>query len=125
MVRAVWIAIVLSVGCASPEPTASGEGDASAVTDALADASGLDARSVQDAPSSSDASRDAAAGASDIVGKISVGYQGWFTAPGDGSNINPPWWHVTPNRQTPTSINIAFRSWPDMTDIAKSYTTGF
>ncbi len=27
---------------------------------------------------------------SDIVGKITVGYQGWFDAVGDGSGINPP-----------------------------------
>jgi hypothetical protein len=74
--------------------------------------------------------KDAAAdggttGGSDIVGKISVGYQGWFTAAGDGSGINPPWWHITSNRQTPTATNIALKSWPDMNDITKSYATGF
>jgi hypothetical protein len=67
----------------------------------------------------------ATTGGSDIVGKISVGYQGWFTAKDDGSGINPPWWHITSNRQTPTATNIALKSWPDMTDIAKSYATGF
>lgn len=64
----------------------------------------------------------------DIVGKVSVGYQGWFTAAGDGSGINPPWWHYTADRQTPTASNIAdfgLKSWPDTSDLAKSYVTGF
>jgi hypothetical protein len=61
----------------------------------------------------------------DIVGKISVGYQGWFTAPNDGSGVQPPWWHTTPNRQTPTPTNIGLKSWPDMSDISKTYVTGF
>jgi hypothetical protein len=65
------------------------------------------------------------AAASDIVGKVTVGYQGWFTAPNDGSGIDPPWWHVTTDRQTPTAMNIAFRSWPDMSEIGKTYQTGF
>ncbi len=28
----------------------------------------------------------------DVVGKITVGYQGWFACKGDGSSINA-WWH--------------------------------
>ena len=64
-------------------------------------------------------------GGGDIVGRISAGYQGWFTAPGDGSNVDPPWWHFTANRQTPTKTNIALRSWPDMSEIATKYGTGF
>src|SRR5260370_26156226 len=62
---------------------------------------------------------------SDIVGKITVGYQGWFTAPNDGSGVNPPWWHFTGDRQTPTATDIAIKSWPDVSDIATTYATGF
>ncbi|MDN5285200.1 MAG: hypothetical protein JWR38_1474, partial [Mucilaginibacter sp.] len=32
----------------------------------------------------------------DVVGKVTVGYQGWFAAIGDGSPINI-WWHWAPN----------------------------
>lgn len=64
----------------------------------------------------------------DIVGKISVGYQGWFTAAGDGSGVNPPWWHYTSDRQMPSSSNLAnfsLKSWPDMSEITAKYATGF
>jgi hypothetical protein len=61
----------------------------------------------------------------DIIGNITVGYQGWFTALNDGSGIQPPWWHVTNDRQTPTASNIAFKAWPDMKDIQTRYPTGF
>lgn len=64
----------------------------------------------------------------DIVGKISVGYQGWFTAAGDGSGVNPPWWHFTSDRQMPSASNLAnfgLKSWPDMSEITKTYATGF
>ncbi|HEX4336875.1 MAG TPA: glycoside hydrolase family 71/99-like protein [Polyangiaceae bacterium] len=67
------------------------------------------------APSSSD----------DIVGKVSVGYQGWFTAAGDGSGVTPPWWHVTTDRQTPTPSDISLKSWPDVSELTKTYATGF
>jgi hypothetical protein len=61
----------------------------------------------------------------DIVGKVTVGYQGWFDATGDGSGINPPWWHWTTDRNTPTAGNIAITSWPDMSELTKTYATGF
>jgi hypothetical protein len=61
----------------------------------------------------------------DIVGKITVGFQGWFDAPADGSGIDPPWWHWTPDRNTPTPSNISIRSWPDVRDLSRRYTTGF
>ncbi|HEY3608718.1 MAG TPA: twin-arginine translocation signal domain-containing protein, partial [Pseudonocardiaceae bacterium] len=38
------------------------------------------------------AAAPAASPAGDVVGKITVGYQGWFAAIGDGSPINA-WWH--------------------------------
>ena len=68
---------------------------------------------------------DAGAASSDIVGKITVGYQGWFNAAGDGSGISPPWWHWTPDRNTPTAADIAIRSWPDMSEYTQAYATGF
>ena len=38
-------------------------------------------------------SRTAAVSApGDVVGKVTVGYQGWFAAPGDGAPVNR-WWH--------------------------------
>ncbi|RVU00960.1 xylosidase [Mucilaginibacter limnophilus] len=46
----------------------------------------------------------------DVVGKITVGYQGWFTAAGDGSPQNN-WGHQ----------NI--ESWPDVSEYATTYQT--
>lgn len=61
----------------------------------------------------------------DIVGKISVGYQGWFDAPNDGSGINPPWWHWAPDRNTPKPGNVGIVAWPDVSDFTKTYDSGF
>jgi hypothetical protein len=61
----------------------------------------------------------------DIVGKISVGYQGWFNAAGDGSGLSPPWWHWTADRNTPTPSDISIKSWPDVGDYTQTYATGF
>src|SRR5882757_8820845 len=50
----------------------------------------------------------------DVVGKVTVGYQGWFAAIGDGSPINV-WWHwCDPNNQAPSPTNIGVKSWPDV-----------
>ena len=38
----------------------------------------------------------AASPAGDVVGKVTVGYQGWFACPGDGAPINA-WWHWSNN----------------------------
>jgi hypothetical protein len=62
---------------------------------------------------------------SDIVGKITVGYQGWFDAVSDGSGITPPWWHWTPDRNTPSATDIGIKAWPDVTDYATTYPTSF
>jgi hypothetical protein len=62
---------------------------------------------------------------SDIVGKITVGYQGWFDAAGDQSGISPPWWHWTADRNTPAPSDIAIKSWPDLGDYSQTYATGF
>jgi hypothetical protein len=61
----------------------------------------------------------------DVVGKVTVGYQGWFVATGDGSPINA-WWHWTQNwSQTPSSTNNGLKSWPDVREYTNSYATGW
>jgi uncharacterized protein YjdB len=62
---------------------------------------------------------------SDVVGKVTVGYQGWFAANGDGSPINA-WWHWTQNwGQAPSSSNNGIKSWPDVRDYTSTYTTAW
>lgn len=46
----------------------------------------------------------------DVVGKVTVGYQGWFTAPGDGSAVND-WTHQN------------LDMWPDMREYTTTYQT--
>jgi hypothetical protein len=68
---------------------------------------------------------DAASAPGDVVGKISVGYQGWFAATGDGSPINR-WWHWSSNSATPPSpSNTTIASWPDMREYSRGFTTGY
>jgi hypothetical protein len=63
--------------------------------------------------------------AGDVVGKITVGYQGWFACKGDGSTINA-WWHWGQDwGQTPSPTNKAMKSWPDVRDYTSRYTTNF
>jgi hypothetical protein len=95
-------------GEASPDGNTTGPADDAGATPAL------------------DADADEAGAASgDVVGKITVGYQGWFTAAGDDSGVSPPWWHWTDDRNTPTASDIAIKAWPDMGDYANTYPTGF
>jgi hypothetical protein len=61
----------------------------------------------------------------DVVGKVTVGYQGWFAANGDGSPINA-WWHWTQNwGQSPSSSNNGIKSWPDVRDYSSTYATAW
>ncbi|WP_321332123.1 glycoside hydrolase family 71/99-like protein [uncultured Bacteroides sp.] len=61
----------------------------------------------------------------DVVGKIAVGYQGWFACVGDNSPING-WWHWTQDwSKIPSPTNKAMASWPDMSDYANKYPTAF
>ncbi|MDX6348985.1 MAG: hypothetical protein QOF84_3775 [Streptomyces sp.] len=61
----------------------------------------------------------------DVVGKITVGYQGWFACPGDGAPING-WWHWSQDwSKAPSPSNKAIVAWPDMTDYTKGYATAF
>ncbi|MEV5695690.1 discoidin domain-containing protein [Micromonospora globbae] len=61
----------------------------------------------------------------DVVGKITVGYQGWFSCPGDGAPIGG-WWHWSRDRfQPPSPANTTIVSWPDMREYAHGYTTAY
>ena len=67
----------------------------------------------------------AASGAGDVVGKISVGYQGWFACIGDGAPING-WWHWTQNwGQSPSPSNTGIKCWPDMREYTHTYQTAY
>jgi hypothetical protein len=68
---------------------------------------------------------EAASPPGDVVGKVSVGYQGWFAAVGDGSPINA-WWHWSSRwGQPPSPTNNAIVAWPDVRDYAKTYRTAY
>lgn len=67
----------------------------------------------------------AASGPGDVVGKITVGYQGWFACIGDGAPING-WWHWTQNwGQPPSPTNTGIKCWPDMRDYTNTYQTSY
>ncbi|MFC1419420.1 discoidin domain-containing protein [Streptacidiphilus cavernicola] len=67
----------------------------------------------------------AASPAGDVVGKITVGYQGWFACAGDGAPING-WWHWSQNwSQTPSTGNNVIKAWPDMREYAHAYPTAY
>ena len=53
-------------------------------------------------------------GPGDVVGKVIVGYQGWFACPGDASPWNG-WWHW------PSSIDTGYKAWPDMRQYTGAY----
>ena len=61
----------------------------------------------------------------DVVGKVTVGYQGWFACAGDGAPINR-WWHWSQNwGQPPSPTNTAIVSWPDVRDFTATYQTAY
>jgi PKD repeat protein len=60
----------------------------------------------------------------DVVGKITVGYQGWFAAPGDGSPYNN-WWHWTSVGGAPSSTNTGIKAWPDSREYATTFPTAY
>jgi chitodextrinase len=67
----------------------------------------------------------AASPAGDVVGKITVGYQGWFACAGDGAPING-WWHWSQNwSQTPSPSNNVIKAWPDLREYAHVYPTAY
>jgi hypothetical protein len=72
-----------------------------------------------------DAATPAASPAGDVVGKISVGYQGWFACTGAGAPING-WWHWSQNwSQPPSPGNNAIKAWPDMREYTRTYQTAY
>ena len=63
--------------------------------------------------------------AGDVVGKITVGYQGWFACIGDGAPINT-WWHWSQNAsQPPSPTNNNIKAWPDMREFSRGYQTAY
>ena len=67
----------------------------------------------------------AASAPGDVVGKVTVGYQGWFACPGDGAPVNG-WWHWAQNwGQTPSPSNNSIVAWPDVREYAATYRTAF
>ncbi|MFJ5264983.1 xylosidase [Streptomyces sp. NPDC088387] len=63
--------------------------------------------------------------AGDVVGKVSVGYQGWFAADGDGSPIDG-WWHWSEDKaQPPSPSNTTIVSWPDTREYTHTYRSAY
>jgi fibronectin type 3 domain-containing protein len=61
----------------------------------------------------------------DVVGKVTVGYQGWFSCAGDGAPIGG-WWHYSGGAApTPNGLTNSIHCWPDMRQFSKVYQTGF
>lgn len=67
----------------------------------------------------------AASAPGDVVGKISVGYQGWFACVGDGAPING-WWHWSQDwGRSPSPTNTNITCWPDVRDFTNTYQTSY
>jgi len=61
----------------------------------------------------------------DVVGKITVGYQGWFACIGDAAPIHA-WWHWSQNwGQAPSPSNNNIKAWPDMREFTAQYQTAY
>jgi predicted outer membrane repeat protein len=54
--------------------------------------------------------------------KVMMGYQGWFLAPGDGSNTNNPWTHWF-SGTIPDPANLVVDMWPDMSEYTDKFNT--
>ncbi|MEU7791549.1 discoidin domain-containing protein [Amycolatopsis sp. NPDC049159] len=67
----------------------------------------------------------AASAPGDVVGKITVGYQGWFACAGDGAPIGA-WWHWSQNwGQPPSPGNNVIKAWPDVREYTRTYPTAY
>lgn len=61
----------------------------------------------------------------DVVGKVTVGYQGWFSCAGDGAPIGG-WWHYSGGAYpTPVTLSNGIHCWPDVRQFNSVYQTGF
>jgi len=70
-------------------------------------------------------SASAASPSGDVVGKITVGYQGWFACKGDGAPIDG-WWHWSQNMASaPSPSNTNIKAWPDMAEYTATYKTAY
>ena len=63
--------------------------------------------------------------AGDVVGKVVVGYQGWFAAIGDGSPINTFWHWSNIWEQAPSPTNTTIAAWPDVRDYTSTFKTDY
>ena len=61
----------------------------------------------------------------DVVGKVVVGYQGWFAAIGDGSPINRFWHWANVWENPPSPTNTAISAWPDVRDYTSTFKTDY
>jgi hypothetical protein len=61
----------------------------------------------------------------DVVGKVTVGYQGWFSCSGDGSPFSTFWWHWSKDNGLPGNNNTANKSWPDVREYTNTYQTAY
>jgi hypothetical protein len=62
-------------------------------------------------------------GPGDVIGKLIVGYQAWFSAAGDGSPNNS-WVHWSSNG-APSPGNQTFELWPDTREYTTTFQTGY
>jgi hypothetical protein len=60
----------------------------------------------------------------DVVGKVTVGYQGWFACVRDDAPING-WWHWAQNWGQSPSPTKAIVAWPDVRDYPTTCRTAF
>ena len=68
---------------------------------------------------------EAASPPGDVVGKVTVGYQGWFSCAGDGAPIGG-WWHYSGSAYpTPITLSNGIHCWPDVRQFRSVYQTGF
>jgi hypothetical protein len=103
--------------------TAGAESDSSVGSGSDASTGAVAEAAAPDAPL--EASIPDAGLAGDVVGKVTVGYQGWFAAVGDGSPVNL-WWHYDNNTQNaPSPSDEQLKGWPYMVDFTTGFQSGF
>lgn len=105
--------------------------DSTSTTDAGARDASRDAVVTEDAPAPRDSSADGPGGDDGggdadagrppalvpngtLEAKLMMGYQGWFSAPGDGSTIDR-WRHWSADA-TPNADDVTFDAWPDLSE---------